>query len=153
MKPFAFTLFSIILFLPYSNYAQITDCVGAEVVCSNDDIAFNPQGPGLNDFADPDNNEGCLVALEQNSAWYYFEIDANAPPNLDLGFIISPNGGLGEDYDWALYGPNVDCGNLGDPIRCSSSSAQCGFCPETGMGMGAMILLKGLVQEMVLCQP
>ncbi len=143
MKSIAFTLFSILLFLPFFNYAQINDCAGAVVICSNEDLAFNPQGPGLNDFADPDNNEGCLVALEQNSAWYYFEIDPAAPLGLILGFIISPNGGLGEDYDWALYGPDVECGDLGDPIRCSSSSANCGFCPETGMGMGAMDTSEG----------
>jgi len=123
--------------------AQINDCADAVVLCSSENIAFNPQGPGLDDYADPDNDPGCIVALEQNSAWYYFEINDNAPPNLELGFIISPNGGFGEDYDWALYGPDVNCGDLGSPIRCSSSSAQCGFCPETGMGMGAMDVTEG----------
>ena len=143
MKSFAFTLFFILMLLPFFNYAQINDCINAEVVCSNDDIAFNPQGPGENDFANPNNDPGCMVALEQNSAWYYFEIDAAAPPGLELGFIINPNGGLGEDYDWALYGPDVECGDLGSPIRCSSASAACGFCPETGMGMGAMDVTEG----------
>ncbi len=143
MKLLTIPLLSLAYFLSGTLSAQINDCTGAEVVCGNDDIAFNPQGPGLNDFADPDNNPGCMVALEQHSAWYYFEIDDLAPPDLVLGFIISPNGGFGEDYDWALYGPDVDCDNLGSPIRCSSSSAQCDFCPETGMGMGAMDTTEG----------
>ena len=143
MKSIAITLFSLLLLLPFFSYAQINDCIGAEVVCSDDDIAFNPLGPGFNDFANPNNDPGCMVALEQNSAWYYFEIDPNAPLGLILGFIISPNGGLGEDYDWALYGPDVECGNLGSPIRCSSSSAACDFCPLTGMGMGAMDTSEG----------
>lgn len=143
MRSFAHTFFYIFLFLPVLNYAQINDCVGAEVVCGNEDIEFNPQGPGLNDFADPDNQPGCMTALEQHSAWYYFEIDPAAPPDLVLGFIISPNGGFGEDYDWALFGPDVECGNLGFPIRCSSSSAACDFCPETGMGMGTLDTSEG----------
>lgn len=129
--------------LPVFIFAQINDCSLAQVVCNDEDIAFNPQGPGINDFADPDNDPGCLVALEQNSAWYYFEIDPAAPIGLELGFIINPNGGYGEDYDFAVYGPNVDCGNLGSPLRCSSASGACSLCPETGLGMGAMDVTEG----------
>ena len=143
MKPFASTLSIVFFLLPALSFAQINDCVDALVVCGNSDLEFNPIGPGYDDFADPDNLEGCITSLEQNSAWYYFEISTAAPPGLELGFTISPNGGLGEDYDWALFGPDVDCGNLGLPIRCSSSSAQCGFCPETGMGMGTTDFTEG----------
>lgn len=143
MNSFAFTLISVLFFLPYYGTAQINDCEDAQVVCDNSDLAFNPIGPGNNDFADPDNHPGCMVALEQNSAWYYFEIDPLAPPNLELGFIIHPKGGYGEDYDWALFGPDVVCGDLGFPIRCSSSAYNCGFCPDTGMGMGATDVSEG----------
>ena len=145
MNKIAFTLSALLLLFGYSGFAQlqINDCSEAVVVCDNQDLAFNPDGPGLDDYADPDNDEGCITALEQNSAWYYFQINPSAPPNLVLGFTISPNGGLGEDYDWALYGPNVNCGDLGSPIRCSSSSAACGFCPETGMGMGTTDVTEG----------
>lgn len=129
--------------LVHSQINGINDCANAEVVCSNEALGFNPIGPGQDDFADPDNIPGCITSLEQNSAWYFFEIDPNAPPNLVLGFTILPLGGLGEDYDWALFGPDVTCGDLGAPIRCSSSSAQCGFCPETGMGMGTTDLTEG----------
>lgn len=100
-------------------------------------------GPGDDDFANSNNHPGCITALEQNSAWYYFEIDPTAPPNLVLGFTIHPFGGYGEDYDWALFGPNVNCGNLGFPVRCSSSSFMCGFCPDTGMGMGTTDFTEG----------
>lgn len=123
--------------------AQINNCLGAQVVCGSEDIVLNPQGPGLNDFADPDNDPGCMVQLENNTGWYYFQINDNAPVELFLGFIISPNGGLGEDYDWALYGPDVVCTDLGSPVRCSSSSASCGFCPLTGMGMGTADVTEG----------
>jgi gliding motility-associated-like protein len=143
MKWFALALLSVLILIPESGKAQPNDCAEAFVVCSNENLTFNPHGPGMDDYADPDNEPGCITSLEQNSAWYYFQIDPNAPPGLELGFIISPNGGLGEDYDWALYGPDVTCGNLGFPIRCSSSSAQCGFCPETGLGMGTTDVTEG----------
>ena len=144
-QPFKSVVCLMVAFILAVNaYSQhINDCPSAQVVCSSENLAFNPNGPGVNDFADPDNNPGCIVDLEQNSAWYYFEIDPAAPPDQTLGFIIHPNGGLGEDYDWALYGPDVVCGDLGNPIRCSSSSAACGFCPETGMGMGATDFTEG----------
>jgi gliding motility-associated-like protein len=129
--------------MPILIEAQINNCKGAQVVCSDDNINLNPQGPGLDDFADPDNDPGCIEDLEQNTAWYYFEIDESAPSGLTLGFIIDPNGGFGEDYDWALYGPDVRCNDLGSPVRCSSSSAFCGFCPETGMGNNTTDVSEG----------
>ncbi|MDQ3016536.1 MAG: SprB repeat-containing protein, partial [Bacteroidota bacterium] len=143
MRLIASAPIAFLLVLSLAGHAQINDCSQAVVVCDNTDLAFNPNGPGHDDYADPDNEPGCITALEQNSAWYYFQIDPTAPPGLTLGFVIHPNGGLGEDYDWALYGPNATCGDLGFPIRCSSSSAQCGFCPETGMGMGTTDLSEG----------
>lgn len=143
MRPILLITLLVILFLSVDTKAQLNDCAGAAVVCSNEAIAFNPMGPGHDDFDDPDNHPGCIVSLEQNTAWYYFQIDPAAPSGLQIGFIIDPLGGLGEDYDWALFGPNATCGNLGSPIRCSSSSAQCGFCPQTGMGMGATDVSEG----------
>ncbi|MFT7450527.1 MAG: hypothetical protein ACI9VN_001244, partial [Patescibacteria group bacterium] len=138
-----FSLLAICCLFTTISFSQINDCIDAIVICANDDIGFNPNGAGLNDFADPDNNEGCIVALESNSAWYYFEIEAGAPIGLQIGFTISPNGGIGEDYDWAVFGPDVNCDNLGSPLRCSSSSATCGFCPETGIGNGTTDTSEG----------
>ncbi|MBK9983450.1 MAG: gliding motility-associated C-terminal domain-containing protein [Saprospiraceae bacterium] len=129
--------------LPSESLAQSNNCLGAIVVCSDDNINLNPIGPGIDDFANPNNIPGCLIDLEKNSSWFYFEIDPNAPPSLILGFVILPNGGFGEDYDWALYGPDVRCNNLGAPLRCSSSSAFCDFCPETGMGNGTTDVSEG----------
>lgn len=122
--------------------AQANDCASAITVCDDPNFYGNPSGKGLDDFADPDNKPGCLVT-ENNTIWLYFEMDASTPPGIELGMIINPSGGAGEDYDWAIYGPNVNCGNLGSPKRCSSSSDQCGFCPQTGMGMGAQDLSEG----------
>jgi hypothetical protein len=143
MKVRLLYLIAALCLLPFLSQAQINDCSEAQVVCSDSTLSFNPQGPGEDDFADPNNFPGCITSLEQNSAWYFFEINPAAPPNLVLGFIIHPLGGYGEDYDWALFGPDVTCGALGSPIRCSSSSFACGFCPETGMGMGTTDFTEG----------
>lgn len=139
-------LLAAILFLVChspASWAQSNDCATATTICSNPPAAGNPAGEGgFDDFSDPDNDPGCLTS-EGNTAWYYFEIDPNAPGGLELGFTIIPDGGYGEDYDWALFGPDVDCGDLGSPIRCSSASAFCAFCPETGMGMGTTDYSEG----------
>ncbi len=141
--------YKIIIFLSLiinclsDNFAQNVDCVTATTICDDPNPTGNPTGNGIDDFADPDNDPGCLQNESVNSSWYYFEMDVNTPPNSILGFIITPTGGAGEDYDWALYGPGVGCGNLGSPIRCSSSSEFCGFCPQTGMGMGATDFSEG----------
>lgn len=123
--------------------AQANDCATATTICANPAPAGNPMGNGgYDDFSDPDNDPGCLSS-EGNTAWYYFEIDAGAPSGLTLEFSIIPDGGYGEDYDWALFGPDVDCGDLGSPIRCSSAAFNCGFCPDTGLGNGAMDVSEG----------
>lgn len=144
MQSSPFIIIAALLLWPLFIQAQlINDCSNAVVVCTSDAQSFNPDGPGENDFADPDNDPGCIPGLETNSAWYYFQIGPTCPPGLELGFIIHPDGGYGVDYDWALFGPNVECGDLGSPLRCSGASFDCQFCPETGMGMGAMDFTEG----------
>ncbi|MEM6966400.1 MAG: hypothetical protein AAF573_16675, partial [Bacteroidota bacterium] len=133
----------LIALLPTLCFCQINDCENAAVVCNNGNINFNPQGPGLNDFASPNNNSGCLASQENSSAWYYFEIEATAPPNQLLGFTINPTGGSGQDYDFALFGPDVSCTNLGSPLRCSYAGPGCNFCPQTGLGMGTTDISEG----------
>ncbi|MEM1124601.1 MAG: hypothetical protein AAGJ18_29450, partial [Bacteroidota bacterium] len=111
----------------------ISDCDNAEVICTSGPIDFNPTGPGKDDFAFEDNHTGCLLSKENQSAWYYFEIQPTAPPNLSLDFSLTPDNS--PDYDFAIFGPNVDCEGLGYPIRCSYADKDCDFCPATGMGM------------------
>lgn len=112
-----------------------SDCDQAQVICKDDVILFDPLGPGEDDFALTDNHEGCLKGRENRSAWYYFEINQNAPPNLDLSFVITPEDET--DYDFAIFGPNVPCDALGSPVRCSWAAITCDFCPQTGLGFGA----------------
>ena len=55
-----------------------------------------------------------------------------------LAFDLAPVAGFGEDYDFAIYGPNVACNNLGSPQRCSYADQSCTFCPSTGLGNGTI---------------
>ena len=138
-------LFSIILsiFSIGNIIAQNTDCATAITICDDPNPTGNPSGMGINDYANGNNNPGCLQNESNYSGWYYFEMGPNTPPNTILGFVITPSGGSGEDYDWALFGPGVGCGNLGSPVRCSSASEFCAFCPQTGLGMGALDFSEG----------
>lgn len=117
-------------------YSQGPDCVQALVICSDGDVSYNPQGPGIDDFADPDNFSGCLTdspIAENQSAWYYFEFQPDMPPNSVITFTIIPDAGSSQDYDFAVFGPDVECDNLGSPLRCSYS----GQGGNTGLSVGA----------------
>ena len=124
-------------------YGQNNDCSLAGILCDNVNITSNPDGSGFDDFSLPNNDPGCVAGFEHESEWYYFEIDPNAPVDSELGFIISPNAGLGEDYDFAVFGPNVNCGNLGAPIRCSYAATGCANCPQTGLDSDATDTSEG----------
>ncbi|MCB0587429.1 MAG: hypothetical protein KDD06_19195, partial [Phaeodactylibacter sp.] len=126
------------LFPSFSFGQGAPDCAGAIVLCSNASISFNPQGTGaVNDFAIPGNSQGCLATGERNTAWYYFEFNNMMPPNSEITFTITPNGSA--DYDFAIYGPDVDCGGLGGPVRCSYA----GTFGQTGLGNGATDFSEG----------
>ena len=129
-------VFIILLAFPSNVLSQGPDCSQALVICTDGDVGFNPDGPGDNDFANSGNDNGCLLANENQSAWYYFEFQPDMPPNSIIEFTIAPNAGAGEDYDFAIYGPDVECDALGSPIRCSFAAGGCSFCPSTGLGNG-----------------
>ncbi|UCA61840.1 gliding motility-associated C-terminal domain-containing protein [Chryseobacterium rhizoplanae] len=109
-------IFSHILF------AQ-SDCITAMTVCGNSDISYTPSGHGLI----AENLGGCLSS-ERYSVWYSFT-PATAGT---LTFTIIPNN-QNDDYDFAVYGPNKSCSNLGAPIRCSFSAKK----GNTGLSMTA----------------
>jgi len=91
-------------------HAQFVDCETALPVCSNGAINENSFGSGFDDFANPNNQGGCLVSGENQSLWLFIQIESGST----LGFDIIPEGL--DDYDFAVYGPDRECGNLGSPI-------------------------------------
>ncbi|GIV27827.1 MAG: hypothetical protein KatS3mg027_1641 [Bacteroidia bacterium] len=86
-----------------------TDCTNAIGLCGNTGASGIASSPGLTSEA----CTGCTAGGENYSAWYTFSVQTSGV----LSFTISPTSS--NDYDFALYGPNVSCNSLGTPIRCS----------------------------------
>src|SRR5690606_10516698 len=113
-------LFSL-LFICFHLFSAQEDCISAITVCGNSNINYTPAGIGnVNE-----NLRGCLSTGEHHSVWYKFTIATSGT----LTFNLTPTGPV--DYDWAIYGPNKTCSNLGSPIRCNAS----GELTSTGMNM------------------
>lgn len=107
------TIFFIFLLLFQCFYSQ-ADCSSALSICGNSNITYSPSGIG----AVNENLGGCLGASgEHNSVWYKITIATGGT----LTFNLIPNDPQA-DYDWAIYGPNSTCGNLGNPIRCNGAT-------------------------------
>lgn len=107
------TLLIFLLIISQFFSAQ-SDCPTAFTVCGNSGISYTPSGPG-------DIREilgGCLSTNEHYSVWYTFTIATAGT----LTFTINPNV-FEDDYDFAVYGPNKQCGSLGAPLRCNYSGA------------------------------
>lgn len=113
-------LFSFLFIFHITVFAQ-EDCTSAITVCGNSNINYTPSGIG-NTY---ENLGGCLSTGEHNSVWYKFTIATSGT----LTFNLVPTEPV--DYDWAIYGPNVNCSNRGFPIRCNASGAL----TSTGMNM------------------
>jgi len=103
--------------------ADNNDCVDATQICSNTSFVGASVGPGIVG----DGCSGCNTS-EHFTNWYRFCASTSGT----LKFVIIPSN-AGEDYDFALYGPNTTCGALGVPIRCSYA----GVTGNTGLLAGS----------------
>jgi hypothetical protein len=102
------------------------DCTNATLLCSSSAVPANSTGPGI--VAEACGGGGCPAGGENYSNWYVISIQTGGT----LTFTITPTVGT-DDYDYAVYGPNVGCGALGPAIRCSDSGA----IGTTGLSAGA----------------
>ncbi len=106
----------LIFFSPIVFSQNIADCIDAVAVCET--TAINYEVIGIGDVNDlPINESGCLgdggagTGIESNSIWFRFK----AARNGQLGFNIIPDN-PNDDWDFAVYGPDVRCDDLGDPV-------------------------------------
>jgi len=112
-------------------FAQ-ADCATALAVCGNSNITYSPTGYG--NIRELVNSGSCIDATgEHNSIWYKITIATGGT----LTFDLVPNN-PDADYDWAIFGPNVNCGALGAPIRCNAATV-IGPGPATGLNMTSTI--------------
>lgn len=126
-KILLFVFFCISHFL----YSQ-QDCATALAVCGNSNITYSPSGYG--NIKEMVNSGTCIDASgEHNSIWYKITIATAGT----LTFNLVPNN-PDADYDWAIFGPNVNCGSLGSAIRCNAATV-IGVGAATGLNMTSTI--------------
>ncbi|MFZ1685995.1 MAG: hypothetical protein WAU70_01120 [Flavobacteriales bacterium] len=102
------------------------DCAFATPICNNQTFSDASVGPGIV----AQGCSGCNTS-EVYTNWYRIQIQTSGT----LAFTINPNNNI-DDFDPVVYGPNVGCGSLGTPIRCSYAiNAGNG---NTGLGNGAL---------------
>lgn len=142
-------VFLLLTFVQFLSAQSIGDCIGAQVICSDSTFFATTYSPGvINDFSNPNNSKGCLETGEsQSGAWYYFEFRKDLPDSLGIiEFTITPvmNNSISfADYDFAIYGADLTCDSLGNPLRCSYSW-QYENGPQTGLGRGATDTSEGI---------
>ena len=103
------------------------DCVNAVTVCGNGNFVSNANGPG-NSYE----LSNCGVAFENNIFW----IKINVVQAGTLGFDLIPvSTDMQVDYDFWVFGPNLDCSNLGSPIRCNTNNPTAENAPNNHTGM------------------
>lgn len=123
------TLLFVIILISQTFFSQ-EDCSTALTVCGNSSITYSPSGIGLVN----ESLGGCLSTGEHNSIWYKITIATSGTLTFDL-VPTDP----AADYDWAVYGPNVACGNLGSPIRCNAATV-IGVGASTGLNMTSTVI-------------
>jgi gliding motility-associated-like protein len=108
-------LFALILF-PFAHVIAQTDCPDAIIVCGNSNYTgLNATGIGTQEL----NINNACSSQEHNSLWLKILIKDGGT----LGFILTPESDdLVVDFDFWMYGPNVECGALGTAIRCSTTN-------------------------------
>jgi len=105
------------------NGTDNNDCPRATPICGTANVNSNSTGPGI--IAEGCNYGTCPAGGENFSNWFTFT--ASSTGSLDI--LLTPNAAT-DDYDFAIYGPNVTCSTLGSPLRCSDS----GVPGNTGIG-------------------
>ena len=96
------------------NGTDNSDCVNMTPLCSAAPVSTNSTGPGI--IAEGCNGATCPAGGENHSNWYTFTAQTSGTLNV----VVTPVNPA-DDYDIAIYGPNVTCGALGPALRCTDS--------------------------------
>lgn len=98
------------------NGTDNNDCSRVTPLCSNTSFGANSTGPGL--VSDGCTFGQCPAGGENFTNWFSFQVATSG----NLNITITPQV-MTDDYDFAVYGPNVTCAALGAPFRCSDAAA------------------------------
>ncbi|MEO8590998.1 MAG: T9SS type A sorting domain-containing protein [Flavobacteriales bacterium] len=103
-----------------------SDCGFATPICASNTFSDASIGPGIS----AEGCSGCNTS-EYYTNWYRIQIQTSGT----LAFTINPNVNS-DDFDPVVYGPNLPCGALGAPLRCSYAIGAGNG--NTGLGNGAL---------------
>ena len=122
----------LFLLLPLQLLAQSpSDCTNSILVCGDINFGLEPDGVGFDEFSLPGNTRPSCYSFNLNTIWLKFEFESDGIFTFDL---IPLNGT--DDYDFAIFGPNLACDELGEAIRCSSTNPQdVGVPANTGLNL------------------
>ncbi|PQB06357.1 hypothetical protein BST83_03565 [Polaribacter filamentus] len=117
-------------------YSQ-NDCSDALIVCGNSGYQdLTATGVGIQELS----GSNTCGSQENNSLWFRISINTGGT----LGFILTPtfadgstNTDLVIDFDFFVFGPNVDCGDIGQAIRCSTTNPQASVATSNLTGMNS----------------
>lgn len=98
--------------------AQNNDCVRAEQLCFPVESFSYNNGAGSDDFADPDNNAGCILN-RFNENWFFITFNQSGIFELNIQNSLPNTDPF--DLDFAVFDGSNGCGDLGSPIRCSEA--------------------------------
>lgn len=97
------------------------NCSNASLVCNNSAITGAVTNFGVQELNA--GNRGCLAGNENQSSWYYLNVQTGGSLTMTIGPNVSA-----DDYDFAIWGPFTsataiaNCSPVSAPIRCSFAS-------------------------------
>ena len=158
MRTLLCVVISLFLFSVGASAQNSPDCRTAIPVCADAPIMGLADGGGdIEDF-DPNvvRQSGCLekgsigsANIENNTSWFVFRAGTDGQVGFDIESLpVSGSPSITAEWDFAVYGPDVDCTNIGSgaaqPIRCnyevnSTIFTGIGVNPENGQ-VGAPFL-------------
>lgn len=110
-----FLQIALVLLFFQLGFAQ-NDCSGALVVCGNSNFSgLSATGIGIQELS----GLNTCYSEENNSIWLKVFIAKSGT----LSFTLVPEStDIHIDFDFFIFGPNTNCGNIGNAIRCSTTN-------------------------------
>ena len=116
------------------NGTDNNDCVRATPLCASTSVPGNSTGPGIVAEA-CGGAAGCPAGGENYSNWFTVQFTTGGT----FLFTIVPSI-ASDDYDYAVYGPNLTCSTLGNALRCSDAA----LTGNTGLSAAAADLTENV---------
>ncbi len=145
MKNYLVLLLGCLLYVPAVTAQNSPDCRSAIPVCADTVRTWFADGGGDIDDFDPDviRQSGCLekgsntsANIENNTSWFVFRAGTGGQIGFDIEALPGASGTVTAEWDFALYGPDVDCADISNgtaqPIRCNYEVNDTNF---TGVGI------------------